>query len=118
MNATVFQATVSSPQELRDLLSAETKKGGFNFQFITLSLTDPQVYVYPFQMPQAPRKELLEHLIDEAVELSSLHINDIELDFQVFSEKEGALDGVFTCIPKKVLEDYIAICDQAKLVPI
>src|SRR6185503_13998724 len=85
---------------------------------IALSLTDPKVYVYPFQMPKSPRKQLLEHLIDEAVELSSLHINDIELDFQVFGSKEGIIEGVFVCIPKKLLEEYIAVCDKAGLIPI
>ena len=118
MKEKIFSVTVASPQDLQVKLSAEMKSARFDYTYIAISLTDPKVTVYPFHLPSAAHPQLVEQLKAEARELLSLKDGDIELDYQVFNKNAEMIDGLFLCIPRKLLEQYINICDHARLIPI
>jgi hypothetical protein len=118
MNNAIYTVTVGSLQELQSKISADQKKGKFNYEFIAISSTDPNISVCPFHLPNAPYPKLAALLKEEANQLLSIKDVDIELDFQVFNRRNGMVDGLFVCMPRKILEEYIRICDRAKLIPI
>ncbi|HLF18549.1 MAG TPA: hypothetical protein VI749_06615 [Candidatus Omnitrophota bacterium] len=118
MKEKVFVVNASSPQNLQAKLAQKLDAGGLDHQFIYVFLNDPKVCVYPFHFPNAPQNELLAHIMDEAAQLLSLKPREIELNYQVFNAKNDQVEGVLICMPKKLLEHYIAICDAAGLIPI
>lgn len=118
MNDRIYTVTAGSPQELQSKISADKKNGKFDYTYISISLTDPKIYVYPFHLPKAPRPQLIAQLKDDAKQLLSMKDGDIELDFQIFNVNEEMLDGLFMCIPKKTIEPYIQVCDHFRLIPV
>lgn len=112
----VIQA--SSTDELRASLPTDTVTSRATTRFAALALNDPQILVAPFKLDHVEKKEIKEQLMLRAVELLSLPLDAIGIDYQVFESEEGKVRGIFACFPKEILQEYLAVLDEAKYVPL
>jgi hypothetical protein len=62
-------------------------------------------------------RELKNALKMEAVELLSLPPDEIEFDYHMLRSKDKAR-GIFVAVPKRILDEYMAFLNRAKLIPI
>ena len=118
MNKKLFALTVSSPDELKANRSILLEHKRNNSTFVALGLEGPQVLVRPFHLTDVPYKDIKNNLKHEAVELLSLPVDDIEFDFQILNKTGNKTFGVFVCLPKKILQEYLSILDKTKLTAI
>lgn len=119
MTDKVFNFGVSSPQELQKQLEGvlgENKKTESGFAEI--NLYGPGVLVRQFDLTGISPRELKSALKLEATEILSLLPEEIELDYQTFSEQQDGIKGFFVAIPKKALREYLSCFDQAKIMPV
>ena len=118
MSETILTFEASSPKELRNLLSSQSQNTHPPSRFATLAVSGPQVLVRLFQFESIPPKEIRKRLFFEAVEFLSLPVSEIELTFQILASHSTRIRGIYTCLPKKLLQDYLSVFHHAKLVPI
>ena len=118
MSSSILTATASSPSDLEENLSEIQKTNPNEFHFVSMVLRDPKVLVSPFCFDGISLKELKTKLMFESVGLLSLPVNDIELDYQILVHENGKLQGIFICIPKTLLKEYLKIANEAKLIPL
>jgi len=110
---------VSSPEELEaKLLRFSKEKTQPPSRYVHLVVNGQQVLSYPFYFENADFPEVEHRLMLEAVELLSMPAEEIELDFQVFNYTSSGIRGVYSCMPKKTLEDYFSLLYKAKKVPL
>jgi len=110
----VLYVNTVSPVALKVQLSQMTKseKDGD----IYLCLEDTNVLVRSFQFENIALSEVEGQLQGQVVELLGLPLEDIVFDFQVLHTVPGYLNGIFLCLSKKLLEEYIAVLDQSRVV--
>ena len=118
MKEKLFALTVSSPEELAGNRSLFREKRKNKCLFVALAISGSQVLVRTFDLPKAPFPDIINNLKFDAVELLSLPVDEIELDFQVLSSTKEKVSGVFACLPKKLLADYLSILDKEKITPV
>ena len=109
---------VTSPQELSEILAADFKKSDSQSPFMTLAISGPQVIVRAFHFKNIPIPQVKSKLQAQAVELLSLPLNEIEFDYQIFNSTPEKTTGIFGCMPKNLLKEYLSIIDKAKLIPL
>lgn len=115
MKEKIFALTVSSPEELKANKSVLLEYGKDNSAFVVLGIDGPQLLVRPFYLTNVRYGEIENHLQQEVVDLLSLPAADINFDFQFLSKKDNKTFGIFICLPKKALQEYISILDNTKL---
>ena len=108
----------SSADELKTALPAGLASPKASARFVALALNDSRVHVCPFRLNDVEKKEIKDQLMLHAVELLSLPLDSIGLDYQVFESVEGRVRGIFTCFPKDVLREYLSALDEKGYVPI
>ena len=114
----LYALQASSIDELRASLPSDKVTSKSVTRFVALALNNPQILVAPFHFDHVEKKEVKERLMLKAVELLSLPLDAIGLDYQVFESSEGKVNGIFVCFPKEVLHDYLSVLDEAGYVPI
>ena len=107
----------SSPDELKKFLSEQPGSVSSSPRLAALAISGPQVLVRVFQFGSVPSKELKRRLLHEAVELLSLPVSDIELMYQILGSADGEINGVYVCLPRKLLHRYLWVLYRAKFVP-
>lgn len=118
MRNKVLQLEALMAQELKDKLLAMPKSSKFKNKFVVLSVLGKQLIVRNFELPIFSAKEIKSTLRFEAVEILSLHPEEIEIDYQILSSAEGKCKGVFAAMPKSVLEDYFAEISKLGFIPL
>ncbi len=118
METSFIALEASSPEELSAKLAEIPKAEDPTNRFAILAISGPQVLVRPFEFTGVSIKELKNRLQYEAVELLSLPVEEIEFDFQIFISTPEKISGVFVCVPKKLLRDYLGVLDKVKLIPV
>jgi len=117
MNTSAVTFSTSSPEELETKLTADIKNPKvMSAKFAVLAISGPHVLAQPFEFTDISIKDLKNRLRSQAVELLLLPADDVELDFQIFSSSNEKINGVFICLPKKLLQQYIAVLNKTKLV--
>jgi len=115
---TIHVIQASSPDELRASLPADTVISKSATRFVSVALNDPQVLVTPFHFDDIEKKEVKDQLMLRAVELLSLPLDAIGIDYQIFESTERKVKGFFVCFPKDVLKGYLSVLDEAGYVPV
>ncbi len=118
INLPLLTVTANAPadldKQLRDILKAPHKRN----YLLTLALTDPHVLVYPFSFDHVPLKDLKIKLMFEAVGLVSLPADEVKLDYQILMNEGDVIKGIFICMPKRLLNEYLKIVYKSGLIPI
>ncbi|MCK5082570.1 MAG: hypothetical protein KAR31_06650 [Candidatus Omnitrophica bacterium] len=113
----IWALEASSPEELNASLIASRQEGA-GARSVSLSVRGPKVMVRPFHLENVSLKDVGHHLLGEAVELMSVTSDEIEFDFHVTKSDEQKVNGIYTCISKKVLDDYLLVLDKENLNPV
>ncbi len=114
----VLQLEALSPEELKGKLNSMPKGDKAQARFIVLGISGDQIIMRNFELPVLAAKEIKNALFLEAVEVLSLHQEEIEIDYQVLSSADGKCKGVFLAMPKAVLNDYYAEISKAGFIPL
>jgi hypothetical protein len=117
MTETLFNFEAASPEELKKYLSALPKKKPGSLRLAKLAISGPQVLVRPFQFDAITPKELTTRLLHEAVSLLSLPVSQVALTYQTFASSDGKVNGVYLCLPRKILHGYLWVLHRAQFVP-
>ena len=117
IEGSLLSLEAGSAQELDDALTTMTRNGLNGSAYASLSLRDPGVLVRPFKIDDCADAELREKLLFEAVELLSLPTEDIELEFQVLKTDGNNYSGIFMCMPRILLKEYLSVLNKKKLYP-
>ncbi|MBN1869050.1 MAG: hypothetical protein JW847_00520 [Candidatus Omnitrophica bacterium] len=109
----------SSPEELdKSLMSLSQEGAAGKWRPAALSISGPKVIVRRFHLTDVPPKDVKHYLQSEALELTSLTSDDIELDYKITHTDEHNVKGVYACMPKKDLEEYLMVLDDKELNPL
>lgn len=114
----VLLLEVASPEQLRSLIPAVLASAKEPVRFVSLVLSGENVIARPFELEDVPWPQIRPRLLSRAVEVLSLPADDIELDFQLFSSAQNKRCGLFVCMPKKQLREYLRICDAGGLIAV
>ena len=114
----LYALQASSVDELRATLPMGDVVPKSAVRFVAIAINSPHVLVCPFVFDDVEKRELKDQLMLRAVELLSLPLDGIGLDYQVFESKEGTVRGIFTCYPKEILQGYLSVLDESGFVPI
>ena len=118
MADTILTLEASSPKELQNILAAKFSATKPASRSINLIINGPQVLTRLFQFEPVSDKELKRRLLHEAVELLSLPVSEIDLNFQILNFSPTKISGIYVCIPKKIIKNYLWVLFQAKLYPV
>jgi len=110
----VLQLEALTPEELKNKLKDSSTKS----RFVVLSLCGNQAIVRNFELPILSAAEIKNALCIEALDVFSLHPEEIEVDYQILSSADGKCKGVFAAIPKSALDNYFAQISQAGFIPL
>ena len=108
--------TVTSPQELGEVLAQ--RPSGTEPAFAAVAVSGPQILARTFQFQNIPPAKTKLSLQAEAIELLSLPINEIELDYHVYNSTSEKVNGIFICLPRKSLKEYFSILDKHQVIPV
>ena len=108
----------ASAKEMEANLTEMLRKGGARPRAVVVSISEPKVMICPFQLERDAMKDVEHHLLSEAVEIMSLTPDEIVLDFQVTSADPKMVKGIYMCIPKDLLEQYLNVLDKKFLNPL
>ncbi|MCK5013959.1 MAG: hypothetical protein KAS66_09075 [Candidatus Omnitrophica bacterium] len=114
----ILALEASSPEELDTSLTASLQGEDKAMRPVALSVRGPKIIVRPFHLANVPLKDVGHHLLSEAVELMSMTSDEIEFDFQITKSDQDDMRGIYACMSKKVLEDYLLVLDKENLNPI
>lgn len=114
----VLLLEVASPEQLRSLVPAVLASAKEPVRFVSLVLSGENVIARPFELEDVPWPQIHTRLLSKAVEIFSLPADDIELDFQLFSSTKNKRTGLFVCMPKKQLREYLRVCDASGLIAV
>ena len=114
----LYALQVSSVDELRAALPSDIVTMRSVARVVAIALNSSHVLVCPFQFDDVETKEIRDLLALQAVELLSLPLDAIGLDYQIFESVEGKVRGIFACFPKDILQEYLSVLDEAGYVPI
>jgi len=106
----------TSPEDLQDQLSTLSPEEKQK-KYITLAVSGAEVLVQLFEVPFGKVRQVKEQLLGTAVELLNLPVNQIAFDFQIFSSSENKTSGVFVCVPKSIIENYLLVIQAFHFVP-
>ena len=104
----------SSPKQLNVNLTETIEKKGMKPCAVAVSINEPKVRVCPFALENIAIKDIKHHLISEAVEIMSLTPDEIAIDFQITRSDPKMIRGIYICMPKSNLENYLQIIDQKR----
>ena len=105
-----------SPQDLQEQLTAIAPKESLKGRKIYLALIDSEILFRPFQFDNAVN---LEHQLSmEAVKLLSLPVGDIILDYQMTSQANEQIMGIYICGSRRRLKEYNDIFLRFKVYPV
>lgn len=104
---------IKDPQKMEEILSSLRKEEGL--KSVRVSLPEEQVYLFRLKLD----KEGLEN-VREAIELSleehiPISAEGAIFDYQLISEDEKKIDLQIAAIPKNVIEEYLAVFQNAKI---
>ncbi len=105
-----------SPSVLRTQLAEKMNRSGGANAGVQLSICDTNAHVRSFRFENIALADIKNQLQTQAVELLGLPLEDIAIDFQILQTTPGHLNGIFLCISKKLLEEYIAVLDSFQYV--
>ena len=110
--------TVASVDQLKESLSKLLADKKTSAQPVSLAISGNQVFVCPFNFDKAAMKNFKQRLAVEAVDVLSLPVGSIELDYQVFEKSDKHMSGYFICLPQKNLFGYLNALDQFNVTPV
>jgi hypothetical protein len=113
----VLQLEALSPEALKGQLEAIPKSSKLENKFVVLSVPSKQAIVRNFELPVLSAKELRSALAIQAVEVFSLHPEEIEIDYQVLSNKGAKSRGFFLAMSKSAVKDYYRLVAKSGLIP-
>jgi hypothetical protein len=105
MSFRLFNIETTAPHDLEEGLNAFLKSEEGGADYIELGISGKQVIVRQFDLPRLTSRELKNHLILEAAELSNLSPQEIELDYQIIQHLQSRIKGIFVAMPKGMLRD-------------
>ncbi|HQP10999.1 MAG TPA: hypothetical protein PKV41_06415, partial [Candidatus Omnitrophota bacterium] len=108
----------SSVDELRASLPSDGVRSRSAAHFVALAVNNPQILVAPFQLDTTDKKEIKNQLVLKAVEMLSLPLDAIGIDYQALQSDETKTKGIFVCFPKEVLQEYLSVLDEGHYVPV
>ena len=114
----ILKVEVSSPSSLESILPKVIKENKRCRRYIALAVSEGQIFVFPFYFRDILPESLDDQIKLKAVELLNLPVDQIILDFQIFGKLENEVWGVYTCIPKLLVEKYLEVLDSVKVSPI
>ncbi len=114
----LYTLQASSVDELKAALPSDVVTLKSAARFVALALNSSHVLVCPFQLDDVEKREIKDLLALRAVELLSLPLDAIGLDYQIFESVEGRVRGIFACFPRDILQEYLSVLDEAGYVPI
>ncbi len=118
MKNSLLAFAASSAEELENKITTSLKENPSKSRLTTLAIGGPQVLICPFNLEKMSSKELLAHLRSEAVGMLSLPLDQIVMDYQILSGEDETVAGIYTCLPKSSLDGYLAVLNNAKLIPV
>jgi hypothetical protein len=105
MSFKFFNIEAAAPKDLEESLNSFLKSEEKKASYIELGISGKQVIVRQFDLPRLNPRELKNHLILEAAELSNLSPREIELDYQIIQFLDTKIKGIFVAMPRNVLRD-------------
>lgn len=113
-----FYFETVSPEDLKNGILQLSGTTLFPGSYVCLSVRNSDFIVRSFQYNNISREMLKGRLQAEAVETLGLPLGDIAFDFQILHMGLDFINGIFVCCPKGLLEEYLSILDEAKLIPV
>ena len=104
-----------TPQQLEQELARKSQSEILAGKNIILVLDDKRCCVRTFAGPQLSAREIEQYLSTESMELLNLTASEIIVDFQVTTQADGKIQGIFACIPRAALAEYMPIWQQYDL---
>ncbi len=117
-NLPSLMLTVSSAEELiQGLDEARRRAAAEKSYLVSVALQDANALVHSFSFKDVTAKDLKTKLMFEAVSLLSVPASEIELDYQIFHEEGGCTSGLFVCMAKRPLNEYLRAIQKSKGIP-
>ncbi|MEI6437988.1 MAG: hypothetical protein WCO69_04470 [Candidatus Omnitrophota bacterium] len=115
MENKIIQFEVSSLEELRVALALGKVNGA---RFAAVRVFGPKVFTRHFDQAKVPMPELIASLKNDAAQALSISPAEVEVAVELLSSEGDSLRGVLTAIPQVLLEEFIDILDENKILPV
>lgn len=112
----IFVLKCTSSKDLKKQISGIQNQRSQGSKYVNLVLPDADISVPPFHVEESNLKDLQVHLSNSAVEVLGVPLEDVEMDYQVLNTLSNSLTGIFACISKAKLMEYINVLDESKLI--
>ncbi|MFH1187251.1 MAG: type IV pilus assembly protein PilM [bacterium] len=103
--------------QINKLLSG-AKGGKITNKNAVAVLPQTQTFIKLLQIPKTPEEEMREKISEEIVKHVPLILDEVYIDWQIINRGEKELDVLVGAAPKKIVDQYIKILEQASLQPI
>ncbi|OGY55170.1 MAG: hypothetical protein A2951_02605 [Candidatus Buchananbacteria bacterium RIFCSPLOWO2_01_FULL_56_15] len=118
----VVNGTIKQPDKLAEALKAllaSAKPRPITTPYCILSIPDAQVFTAVFKFPAGLRRgEIMKTIPFKAEEIIPFKPSEIYFDFKTITLHEGTQEVFYVAVPQKVADGYVAVLQQAGLVPV
>lgn len=104
-------------QQINKLLSG-AKGGKITNKNVVSVLPQTQTFIKLLQIPNTQEEEILQKISEEIIKHVPLVLDEVYIDWQIINRGEKELDILVGAAPKKIVEQYVKILEQASLQPI
>ncbi len=118
MQNNTIKLEITSPKELQKQLEAMAKDKKANAHFAELEIYGSSILMRQFDLPHLVPHELVKSLKLEAVEILSLSLKAIKLDYKVIDSSGDRIRGIFIAMPKATLHEYTRRFTPLGIIPV
>src|SRR5258708_4419934 len=107
-----------SPEDLYGQLSEMAKKEKLKGRQCYLALVDKDVFIRPYNLKVSENIKFRTQLGIDAMELLSLPIDEIALDYQIFEKDKTLYKGTYVCMNRHQLGKYSYVLSKFGIYPL
>lgn len=118
MKKNMINLEISSAEELQKQLEEIVKEKKRRTGFAELVIYGSDILVRQFDLPYLKAQDLVNALKFDAVEILSLPMQAIKLDYKVFDSSENRIKGIFIAMPIEKLNEYTQSFIKTRIMPV
>lgn len=113
----ITEGAIRDPGAVVDAIGEAVGRAGVTAREVAIGIAGRELMTKKVQLPEVPAKELR-----DAVELEAEHhipfaFDEVFLDYHVARRHDGMMDLVIVAVKKTKVNEYVAVVEQAGLVP-
>lgn len=114
--AALIEDEVQKPSEIINAITEVISSSGIKSKSICLGLFGPNTMTKRLNVPEGSKEEIEDHIMWEAEQYITFGADDSQIDFYILGENEGGgKDAIVAAVKNDVVESYIDLMKQAKL---